>query len=98
MFLTSCPGGEGVDVPMLTQPEAVAGGHSDLVLCPGLEAGQLEAASVHSSLRLPGLGDVGGLGPVSLHLSLGSVQLHLSELPLLRAGHSEANDPPITRL
>ena len=85
--LTSGPGAEGVDVAVLTQPEAVAGGHGDLVLCAGLEAGQLEAACV-----LPGLGAVGGLSPVSP--GLGSVQLNLHELPLLRARHSEANNPP----
>ena len=44
-------GTEGVDVTVLAQAEAVAGGHSDLVLSPRLEAGQLQRASILSSLQ-----------------------------------------------
>ena len=82
-------GAEGVDVAVLAQAEAVAGGHSDLVLSPRLEAGQLQRASILSSLQ--SLGGVTILCPIT---SLHRVQLHLSELPFLCPSHSQAKDPP----
>ena len=63
---TSRLGAESVDVAVLAQTEAVAGGHSDLVLSPRLEAGQLQRASVLSILQ--SLSGVAILSPItSLH-------------------------------